>query len=59
MHTLIFFQMEYLSQPFKLNNSGVESTITISLRLVYLKVWDGDVATKEDTTTLEGSSSTV
>ena len=40
--------MEYLSQPFKLNSSGLESTITISLRLVFMKVWDGDNKIKED-----------
>jgi hypothetical protein len=32
--------MEYLSQPFKLNNSGLESTITLSMRLVFMKACD-------------------
>ncbi len=37
--------MEYLSQPFKLNNSGLESTITVSMRLVFMKVCDGEKTT--------------
>ena len=39
--------MEYLSQPFKLNNSGLESTITVSMRLVFMKICDN--ASKENT----------
>ena len=46
--------MEYLSQPFKLNSSGLESTITISLRLVFMKVWDDDDnKTKQDDNVIE------
>ena len=37
--------MEYLSQPFKLNDAGVESTITLSMRLIFMKVCDHDDAT--------------
>ena len=37
--------MEYLSQPFKLNDSGVESTITLSMRLIFMKICDNDDAT--------------
>ena len=37
--------MEYLSQPFKLNDSGVESTITLSMRLIFMKACDNDDAT--------------
>ena len=40
--------MEYLSQPFKLNNSGLESTITVSMRLVFMKICDN--APKENIT---------
>ena len=29
--------MEYLSQPFKLDNSGLESSITMSMRLIFMK----------------------
>ena len=41
----MFMKMEYLSQPFKLNDSGVESTITLSMRLIFMKVCDNDDAT--------------
>ena len=37
--------MEYLSQPFKLNDSGVESNITLSMRLIFMKVCNNDDAT--------------
>ena len=37
--------MEYLSQPFKLNDSGVESTITLSMRLIFMKMCDNDDVT--------------
>ena len=35
--------MEYLRQPFKLDNSGLESTITLSLRLIFMKNCDNDI----------------
>ena len=35
--------MEYLRQPFRLDNSGLESTITLSLRLIFMKKCDNDV----------------
>ena len=45
----IFMKMEYLSQPFKLNDSGVESNITLSMRLIFMKVCDNDDATNFQT----------
>ena len=51
--------MEYLSQPFKLNNSGLESTITISLRLVFMKVWDIESKLAEEKSSFENSADPV
>ena len=47
--------MEYLSQPFKLNNSGLESTITISMRLVFMKDCDGEKMTSGQGGTISSS----
>ena len=51
--------MEYLSQPFKLNNSGLESTITISLRLVFMKVCDSHSKMREEISPLDNSTAPV